>query len=101
MARPALFTPVNLGMRTDEATSDGAGLSHREWLASLKRQHIVRVRTHTGDTMPPAMVTNETPCYVFIGKLKFRRSNGWQVARNAARCYRMRLRLVRNEKEFT
>lgn len=71
--------------------------SHTEWLATLKRGDVVRVRTHTGETMPAAMVTNDTPCYVFVGKLKFHRRHGWQVMRQGVRVYRMKLRLVRNE----
>jgi hypothetical protein len=74
--------------------------SHGEWLATLKRGDMVRIRN--GDLhMPPAMVTNETPCYVFVGKLKFWRRHGWQVMRQGKRVYRMKLRLVRDEKEFT
>jgi hypothetical protein len=75
--------------------------SYHDWLATLKRGDIVRVRTHTGETMPAAMVTNETPCYVFVGKLKFHRRNGWQVSRQSSCVYRMKLRLVRDEKEFS
>jgi hypothetical protein len=75
--------------------------SYTEWLQTLKRDDMVRVRTHMNVTMPPAMVTDATPCYVFVGKLKFHRHNGWQVAQQYKRCYRMKLRLVRDEKEFT
>ena len=73
--------------------------SYLDWLLSLKRESIVRVRTHVGFTMPPAMVTNDTPCYVFVGKLKFHRRHGWQVMRQSSCVYRMRLRLVRDETE--
>jgi hypothetical protein len=83
------------------ALGGGPVLSHTEWLATLKRQDMVRVRTHMGKVMPPAMVTNDTPCYVFVGRLKFHRRNGWQVARQSQQVYRMRLRLVRDEREFT
>lgn len=78
----------------------GPALTHREWLAAMQTGDVTRVRTHTGDMMPPARVTNDTPRYLFIGKLKFRRGDGWQVKSNASRCYRMRLRLVRDEKEL-
>jgi hypothetical protein len=74
-------------------------LTHREWLATLKRGDMVRVRTHLGTTMPPAMVTDDTPCYVFVGKLKFHRRNGWQTARQSSCVYRMKLRLVRDERD--
>lgn len=76
-------------------------LTHTEWLATLKRGDMVRIRTHIGATMPPAMVTNDSPCYVFVGKLKFWRRHGWQVMRQSRCVYRMRLRLVRDDKEFT
>ncbi len=98
-ARPALSTPVNPGTKSDRATSVWAGLSHGEWLATLKRGDTVRVQNGHA-TMPAAMVTNETPCYVFVGKLKFWRRHGWQVARQGKRVYRMKLRLVRDEREF-
>lgn len=90
---------ADLPLKTVDGVREPA--SYLDWLMQLKRQSIVRVRSHTGFVMPPAMVTNETPRYVFVGKLKFRRGDGWQVKRNAGRCYRMRLRLVRNEKEFS
>lgn len=84
--------PVNLEPRTDETTADVARLSYASWLATLKRGDLVRVRN--GDiTMPPAMVTNDTPRYVFVGKLKFHRRHGWQVARQSSCVYRMKLRL--------
>lgn len=101
-ARPALPYPVSPRNRSiDEATGDGAGFSYFDWLQSLKRQDMVRIRTHTGATLPPAMVTNDTPCYVFVGRLKFHRRNGWQTLRQSSCVYRMRLRLVRDNKEFT
>jgi len=99
-ARPALLYPRAADTQTGAGTGDGAGLSHADWLATLKRGDLVRIRTHTGETMPPAMVTNETPCYVFIGKLKFHRRHGWQVSRQGNRVYRMKLRLVRDEMEL-
>jgi hypothetical protein len=73
-------------------------LTHTEWLTTLKRGSTVRVR-NGALTMPAAMVTNDSPCYVFVGRLKFWRRHGWQVKRGSA--YRMRLRLVRDEKECT
>jgi hypothetical protein len=73
--------------------------SHAEWLATLKRGDRVHVVNHTGMCMPSAMVTNETPCYVFVGKLKFHRRNGWQTARQSNCVYRMKLRLVRDERD--
>lgn len=93
-AGPALF-PVTAELNQTKSQVTGPA-SYREWLLSLKRQHMVRVLTHADKLMPPAVVTDATPCYVFVGKLKFRRGDGWQVKRNAGRCYRMRLRLVRD-----
>jgi hypothetical protein len=61
---------------------------------------MVRVQNTDGSVMPPAIVTNEAPCYLFVGKLKFWRRHGWQVVRQSRAVYRMRLRLVRDEKEF-
>lgn len=97
-ARTALLSPVLPETQTDRSTSVGAGLSHTQWLATLKRRDMVHVR-NGAHTMPPAMVTDETPCYVFVGKLKFHRRHGWQVQRRAA--YQQRLRLVRTEDELT
>lgn len=74
-------------------------LPYGVWLAGLLRGDTVLVQTHTGEIMPPAMVTDETPCYVFVGRLKFHRRNGWQVQRQSQRVYRMRLRLVRNKED--
>lgn len=100
---PLHVLPTNDGLAPLKAPVNvqGQALTHCEWLQTLKRDHIVRVRKHNGETMPEAMVTNDSPCFVFVGKLKFRRSDGWQVKRQAKRCYRMKLRLVRNEREFT
>lgn len=96
---PATVKRISAVPAPDTSRSAVAGISYHAWLQSLKRQHMARVLTHTGHVMPAAMVTNDTPQYVFIGKLKFRRGDGWQVARNASKCYRMRLRLVRDEKD--
>jgi hypothetical protein len=86
------------GRRTDELAGHCAGpASHTEWLSSLRRGDTVRVR-NGALTMPPAMVTNDSPCYVFVGKLKFWRRHGWQVKKGAA--YRQALRLVRNAEEL-
>lgn len=103
ITRPLHGTPPYDGLAPLKApvTVQGPAFTHAEWLASLRRQDMVRVRTHMNVTMPPAMVTNDTPCYVFVGKLKFHRCDGWQVAQQAQKVYRMRLRLVRDEKEFT
>lgn len=99
MARPALLTPVNPGTVNQtgpQVYGRATPMTHTEWLASIKRGDLVRIRN--GDfVMQPAMVTDETPCYVFVGKLKFRRRDGWQVSRQSSCVYRMKLRLVRTE----
>lgn len=102
MARPAHQPPndVALPLTSVRVAVSGPVLTYVEWLATLRRGDTVRVRTHTGETMPSAMVTNETPCYVFVGRLKFWRRHGWQVERQGKQVYRMRLRLVRDEKEL-
>lgn len=93
-ARPALC-PVAAERNQTMPQATGRA-SHPDWLASLKRGDMVRVRNGE-ETWPPAMVTNDSPCYVFVGKLKFHRRHGWQVARQSSCVYRMKLRLVRDE----
>lgn len=99
---PGARTPASL----DDAnplnaivTVRAPALSHREWLQTLNVDSPTRVLKHNGELMPTALITGKTPCFLWIGKLKFHRSSGWQVERNAGRCYRMKLRLVRNEKD--
>jgi hypothetical protein len=79
--RPAQSLPSPDGAPLSAVDVRGPVLTHTQWLATLRRGDTVRIRTHVGATMPPAMVTNETPCYVFVGKLKFHRRTGWQVER--------------------
>lgn len=99
-ARPRATVCLESSVEQPGAQVTRASLSHTDWLATLQRGDLVRVRN--GDiVMPPAMVTNDTPCYVFTGKLKFHRRHGWQVARQSSCVYRMKLRLVRDEDEFT
>jgi hypothetical protein len=100
LTRP-LHSPTSLdGANPLNTSSTVQGpASYHDWLRSLRRQHMVRVRTHTGETMPPAMVTDDSPCYVFVGRLKFHRRNGWQTARQSSCVYRMKLRLVRDERD--
>jgi hypothetical protein len=101
MARPDALSPITCAVPLLRSPV-GAGLqTHTEWLATLRRGDTVRVRTHMDVTMPPAMVTNETPCYVFVGRLKFWRRHGWQVLQQSKKVYRMRLRLVRDERDCT
>jgi hypothetical protein len=100
LTRP-LHSPTSLdGANPLNTSSTVQGpASYHDWLRSLRRQHMVRMRTHVGVTMPPGMVTDDTPCYVWVGKLKFHRRNGWQTARQSSCVYRMKLRLVRDERD--
>lgn len=75
-------------------------MTYFEWLAQLKKGDMVMVRSHSGEVMPAATVTDATPCFLFVGKLKFWRDSGWQIKRQRQHVYRMKLRLVRNEQEF-
>ena len=95
-ARPAVPTPVNRELCKDATTPVGAGLSYHAWLATLQKRHGVKIRN--GRVTFPGMVTNATPCFVFVERLKFRRDNGWQVRRQWR--YKLRLRLVRNAEEL-
>lgn len=97
MARSALPNPVSSATQADGGTSDGAGLSHPQWLATLKTASIVLVRN--GRLHFRAMLSDATPCFLHIGKLKFHRRHGWQVKKR--RAYRMELRLVRTVEELT
>lgn len=93
-ARPALIVTSNCAKTG--STGDGAGLSHGAWLATLQKRDGVKIRNCR--VTFPGMVTNATPCFVFVEKLKFRRDNGWQVRRQWR--YKLRLRLVRNAEEL-
>lgn len=97
MARPALPTPVLPEPPTDRSTSVGAGLSHTDWLATLKTASVVLVRN--GRLHFRSMLSDATPCFLHIGKLKFHRRHGWQVTKG--RAYLMELRLVRTAEELT
>jgi hypothetical protein len=67
------------------------------WLTALHTGDIVLVRN--GRLHFRAPVTDATPCYIFVGALKFHRDSGIQTARQRSRVYRMYLRLVRTEDE--
>lgn len=71
-------------------------MTNEEWLKQLKAGDSVLVRN--GRVHFPGTISNATPCYLFIGKLKFHRAHGWQTKRQRAKVYRMKLRIVRNEK---
>lgn len=80
-----------------EAQIIADNLSHADWLRTLVKGDEVLVRN--GELHYRAQLTDATPCYLLVGKLKFRRDIGWIVKRQQR--LRMRLRLVRNEREFT
>ena len=70
---------------------------HRAWLQTLSKGDVVQIRN--GNVMlEPAKLSDATPCYLRIGKLKFHRGTGWLINRQQ-RC-RLKLLLVRNAKEF-
>lgn len=62
---------------------------HAQWLSTLQRGDGVIVRN--GAIHFAADITNATPCYLFIRKLKFHRATGWMVRPKG----RLNLRLVR------
>lgn len=49
------------------------------------------VQIHNGDIKFPGLVTDVTPRFLFVGKLKFRRDNGQMVKRQKERVYRLNL----------
>lgn len=67
---------------------------HAQWLSTLQRGDGVIVRN--GAIHFAAEITNATPCYLFVRKLKFARASGWMINHKG----RLRLRLVRTEKEL-
>lgn len=72
-----------------------ANIDSSEWLQRLRTGDVVLVRN--GRLHFRAPITDATPCYIFLGRLKFHRENGWQTCRQRKRVYRMCLRLVRTE----
>lgn len=71
-------------------------MTNTEWLKQLKAGDVVLVRN--GQAHFPGTLTNTTPCFLFIGKLKFHRISGWQTKAQRKRVYRMKLRIVMDEK---
>jgi hypothetical protein len=98
-ARPCALSPASPERIQTVEQVMGAGLfaDHAAWLAMLKTGDIVLVRN--GKLHFRAPVTDATPCFIKLDRLKFRRDNGWQTTRQRSKVYRMKLRLVRNEKE--
>ena len=92
--------PRDDGTKTDAVTRDCAGSfeQYRRWLQSLKHGDAALVRN--GAIHFPVMISDGTPRFLFTGKLKFHRLDGWQVGRQAKRVYRMKLRLVRNKEDL-
>lgn len=81
-----------------DAREISANLAHADWLKELRKGDVVLVQN--GPIYFRAEVTDATPCYVFTGKIKFRRDNGWQTAKQQRQVYRMKLRLVRNKEDL-
>ncbi len=71
-----------------------ANISYADWLKELRKRDVLLVRN--GDIHFRAELTDATPCFLLIGKLKFRRDDGRLVLRQ--RVNRMNLRLVRSER---
>jgi hypothetical protein len=69
-------------------------ISYADWLKELRKRDVLLVRN--GDIHFRAELTDATPCFLLIGKLKFRRDDGRLVLRQ--RVNRMNLRLVRSER---
>lgn len=75
-----------------------ASRSHAAWLGLIRRGDVVLVRN--GALHFRAPITDATPCFLFSGKLKFHRGDGWQTTAQQRRAYRMKLRLVRTTEEL-
>jgi hypothetical protein len=54
-----------------------------------KKGDVVQIKN--GEIQFPGIVTNVTPRFLFVGKLKFRRDDGQMVKRQKARVYRLNL----------
>lgn len=78
-------------------SAEFANLSRADWLSRLKTGDITLVRN--GRIHFRAQLTDATPCFLFIGKLKFHRIVGTLVKR--LRVNRLNLRLVRDEDDLT
>lgn len=53
-------------------------MSHAAWLATLRTGDDVKVRN--GGLVFSSQITDDTPRFLFIGKLKYHRSTGWMTA---------------------
>jgi hypothetical protein len=58
----------------------------------VKKGDVVQI--DNGDIRFPGVVTDVTPKFLFVGKLKFRRDNGQMVKRQKAKAYRLDLRIA-------
>jgi hypothetical protein len=68
-------------------------VSARTWLSHVKRGDTVIVRNRAVHF--DGLVTDATPCYLFLGKLKFRRLDGELINTRG----RLRLQLVERADE--
>ena len=58
-------------------------------MSEYKKGDVVQIQN--GDIKFPGLVTDVTPKYLFVGKLKFRRDTGQMVQRQRKRAYRLDL----------
>lgn len=79
-----------------DAREISSNLAHADWLKELRKDDVALVRN--GGLHCRSQITDATPCFIFIGKLKFRRDTGWQTSSQQRRVYRMKLRLVNSER---
>ena len=94
-AGPALPIPAPSERKQTSAQVTGPA-SYHDWLRTVRKGDMVRVLNSDHLWKLPERVTDATPCYLFLGKLKFHRRHGWQVMRQAERVYRLKLRIVRS-----
>ena len=94
----AAVLPAPSTVPASDSCRAAASISRVQWLNSLKTGDIVLVRNHVHLHFR-APITDATPCYLHVGKLKFHRLSGAQTNRQRRKVYRMRLLLVRSDTE--
>ena len=80
-----------------DARTISPDITHRDWLQELRTGDVVLVRN--GLIHYRTQLTDATPCFLHVGRLKFRRDSGWIII--SQQRFGTKLLLVRNEKEFT
>jgi hypothetical protein len=61
-------------------------------MIDYKKGDVVQI--DNGDIKFPGVVTDVTPQYLFVGKLKFRRDTGQMVKRQKSKVYRLDFRIA-------